>query len=82
MKNDEIKNEIYEIKKWENEINRIYIYIYIYIYIFIYIFQQYDKVRSFGDSTYTGKISIDEAEMDQTNLLKNITDFSDKSRPK
>ena len=78
MKNDETKNEIYEIKKWENEINRIYIY----IYIFIYIFQQYDKVRSFGDSIYTGKISIDEAEMDQTNLLKNITDFSDKSRPK
>ena len=29
-------------------------------------------IRSFGESTYSGKINIDEAEMDQSNLLKKI----------
>ena len=36
--------------------------------------------RPFGDYIYTGKISIDEAEMDQSNLLKNMVEFNDKSR--
>ena len=30
------------------------------------IFQPFETIISFGDSIYTGKISIDEAEMDQT----------------
>ena len=29
-----------------------------------------------------GKIDIDEAEMDQSNLLANIVEFSNKSRPR
>ena len=33
------------------------------INIYTYDFQQYDTIRSFGDSIYTGKISIDEVEM-------------------
>ena len=37
---------------------------------------------SFGDSIYTGKISIDEAEMDQTNLLDNVVNFKNISRPR
>ena len=45
-------------------------------------FEQFDKIRSFGDNIYTGKINIDEAEMDQTNLLENMVEFNDKSRPK
>ena len=36
---------------------------------------------SFGNSICTGKINIDEAEIDQTNLLKDWKEFSDKSRP-
>ena len=36
----------------------------------------------FGDSIYTGKINIDEAEMDQSNLLENIVKFNIKSKPK
>ena len=29
-----------------------------------YDFQKYETIRSFGESIYTGKISIDEAKMD------------------
>ena len=77
---NEIKYEIYEIKNWENKIrqedlryetNR-----------YRYDTQQSETVRSFGDSIYNGKISIDEAEMEQTNLVENIVDFSNKSRPR
>ena len=32
------------------------------INICTYDFQQYDTIRPFGDSIYTGKISIDEVE--------------------
>ena len=39
-------------------------------------------MRSFGDNIYNGKISIDEIEMDQTNLLENIIKLNNKSRPK
>ena len=31
---------------------------------YVYDFQQFETIRSFGDSIDTGKISIDEAEMD------------------
>ena len=37
-------------------------------------------IRSYVDNIYTGKINIDEAEMDQRNLLKNIVEFNNKSR--
>ena len=47
---------------------------------YMYDFQQLEMKRSFGDYIYTGKISIDEAEMDQSNLLKNMAEFNDKSR--
>ena len=73
-----LKNEIDEIKKWESKIkrkdlkyetkNRTY------------DFQQYHTIRSFGDSIYTGKINVDEAEIDQTNLLQNWKEFNEKSR--
>ena len=38
--------------------------------------------RYFDDNVYAGKISIDEAEMDQSNLLKNVLEFNVKSRPR
>ena len=38
------------------------------------IFNEYTKIfetiRSFGDNIYTGKMSIDEADIDQSNLSK------------
>ena len=48
----------------------------------IYDFQQFETIRSFGVHIYTGKINIDEAEMDQSNLLENMVKSNDKSRPK
>ena len=39
-------------------------------------------IRSFGDSIYTGKIPIDERDIDQSNLLENMVKFNNKSRPK
>ena len=38
----------------------------------IYDFQQNETIRSFGENIYPGKINVDEDEMDQSNLLKNL----------
>ena len=58
-----------------------HMYICIYMYVCIYDFQQFETIASFGDNIYTGKISIDEAEMGQINILKNRVEFN-KSKPK
>ena len=39
-------------------------------------------IRSFGESISAGKITIDEAEEDQSNLLENMVKFNNKSRPR
>ena len=44
--------------------------------------QQYETIRSFGESIYTDKININEAEMDQSNLLEKMVKSNNKSRPK
>ena len=41
-----------------------------------YGFQQYETLKSFCESIYTGKSNIDEAEMDQSNLSKYLVEFS------
>ena len=46
----------------------------------MYDFQQYKMIRGFGESIFTGKINIDEAEMDQSNLIENMVKFNNKSR--
>ena len=48
----------------------------------LYDFQQFETIRYFGDSTYTSKIDIDEAEMDQRNLLENMAEINKKSNSK
>ena len=65
MRNNEIKTEIDEIKKWEEKIRQKDL-VYKKIYIYKYDFQQYETIRSFEDSIYNGKISIDEADVDQS----------------
>ena len=47
-----------------------------------YNLQQYEKVRSFANSIYNGKISMDEDDIDQNSLLDGLTDFNDRFRPK
>ena len=61
--NNEIKNEIDDIKKngkkkskdWKYETKQC-----------ICDFQQYETIRSSGDNTYIHKVNVDEAEMDQS----------------
>ena len=76
---DEIKNEIYEIKNWEEKMKQKDLNYEAGKYK--YDFQQYERIRCSGER-YAGKINIREAEMNQTNLLENMTRFNNKSRPK
>ena len=80
MRTDEIKNKINDIKKWEKKIKRKDLKYETNRYKFV--FQRFETLRSFGDSIYNGKVRIDEAEMEQTNLLENIVNFSNKSKPR
>ena len=68
MRNNEIEIEIDEMKKWEEKIKRKDLKYETKSYTCD--FQQYETIRSFGDNIYTGKISTDETEMYQINLLK------------
>ena len=62
MRNNEIKNETDEIKKWEVKIEGGDIKYEVDKYE--KDFQEDETIKHFGESIYTGKISIDEAEMD------------------
>ena len=80
MRTNEIKNGINEIKKWEEIIKRKDL-----IYKtnnYIYDFQPFEKIKSFSDNIYSRRISIDEAEMDHSNLLENMDEFTNKTRSK
>ena len=80
MRTDEFKNEINKIKKWEDKIKRKVLKYKAGKYK--YDFQQYETTTSFGKNIYSGKTSIHEADMGQTNLLENMEIFSKKSRTK
>ena len=49
---------------------------------YIYDFQQYETIWSVSESIYTRKASRVEAEKDQSNLIENMVEFNDKSRPR
>ena len=80
-RNNVIKTELNEMKEWKEKNKRKYL-----IYNTKkckYDFQQYETIRLFGENIYTGKISIDVAEMDQSDLLINqFKQFIDKYRPR
>ena len=80
MRIDEIKNEIDEIIKWEEKNNRKDLKHKTNKYL--YNFQQFETIRFFGDSIYTGKINMDEPEIDQTNLSEIMVKLNNKSKPK
>ena len=80
MRIDEIKNEIDEIIKWEEKNNRKDLKYKTNKYL--YDFQQFETIRFFGDSIYTGKINMDEPEIDQTNLSEIMVKLNNKSKPK
>ena len=69
MRNEEIKNEIDEIKKWKNNIKRKD------LKYETNDFQKSETIKSFDNNIYTDEISINEAEMDLTNALFDTEDF-------
>ena len=80
MRTDKIKNQIHEIKKWEEKTKRKYLKYETGKYK--YDFQQYETVRFFGKCIYAGKFNVREAEIDQTNLLENMIKCNNKFRQK
>ena len=48
----------------------------------IHDFLQFKTIGPFGENIISGKITISEADEDQSNLLENIVEFNNKSRPK
>ena len=47
-----------------------------------YDFRKFKTIRTFGKDTYEGKITLEDTDKDQSNLLNEISNFSDKTRPK
>ena len=45
-------------------------------------FNAFKTIRSFGESVYSGKITINEADQEQADLLEYILNFNNKARPK
>ena len=80
MRKNEIKDELDEIKKWEERIKQKDLMYRANKYK--YNFQQYETIRSFGEGTYADKITKDEDAEDQSILLKNIVEFNEKFRTK
>ena len=80
MRTNESKNEIDEIKKWEEKIKRKDLKYK--TKKCINDFQQFETIRLFCNNICTGKVDIDKAEINHTNLLENMVKFNDKSKPK
>ena len=82
MRTNEIKNEIDEIKNWEEKIRRkdLVKQINTKTNQYKYDFQQHDTTRSFGDNICKGKINIDEADIDQNSLSDSLKEFNDRSK--
>ena len=45
-------------------------------------FNAFKTIRSFGENIYGGKITINEADQEQADLLEHILNFNNKARPK
>ena len=76
----EIKNELNKIKEYEkivNKDNMIY-----YSSKEPFDFRMFKTMRSFGDDIYSSKITITEADQEQSGLVEYILNFNNKARPK
>ena len=80
MKTYEIKRETDEIKKCGEKI-RLKDLVYN-TNKYKYEFQEHEAIRSFGETIYNDTISIHEAETNQSSLLDELTDFTERSRGK
>ena len=74
MINDESKKELDKIKEIEKTINRENL-----VYRaseYTYDFRNFKAIRMFGRDVYEGKISLEEADEDQSDLVDEIKNFS------
>ena len=80
LNNDEAKKELDKIKEIEDTIDREKL-----VYKAsgnTYDFRNFRTIRNFGKDIYEGEITLEEADKDQSDLLNEIKNFSDKTRPK
>ena len=47
-----------------------------------YDFRKFNTIRAFGEDVYNGKITLEEADEDQSDLADKINEFKKKTRPK
>ena len=78
--NDEAKKELNKIKETEDTIDREKL-----VYKAsgnTYDFRKFRTIRNFGKDIYDGEITLEEVDKDQSDLLNEIKNFSDETRPK
>ena len=78
--NDEGKKELDKVKEIEKTIDREKL-----AYKSggnTYDFRKFRTIRTFGKDIYDGEITLEEADKNQSDLLNEIKNFSDKTRPK
>ena len=76
----ETKNEVDKIKEYEKKINRNNMICYSSKEPFY--FNAFKTIWSFDENIYSGKITINEADQEQADLLEYISNFNNKARPK
>ena len=76
--NKEAKNEIEEIQKMKKILKREDL-----LYQrdkYVYNFQQFETIRSFAKTIFAGKITLDNADKDQSDLLNDFIDFKKETK--
>ena len=49
---------------------------------YIFDFRKFNTIRTFGEDIYDGKVTLEEADEDQSDLADNINNFIEKTKPK
>ena len=79
LNNDEAKKVLDKIKEIQKTIDREKLVSKASEYT--YNFRNFRTIRTFGRDIYEGKITLEEANIDQDNLLRDIRNFNNKTRP-
>ena len=80
LNNDEAKRELDKIKKIEKNVNREKL-----IYEtneYTYSFKNFQTIKTFGRDIYEGKITIEETDKYQTDLIAEIMNFRKNTKPR
>ena len=80
LKNDEALEDLNEIKEIEKTVYREKL-----LYRaneYTYNFRDFWTIKTFGRDIYEGKITLDDASIEQYDLLREIRNFNSRTRPK